>query len=72
MRQSRDIFPLPRLAIASVRRFTSRMLIKRMAPVHKTLDITNAAIDALNNMHGTPTRACVAGPAAAPVRVAEY
>ena len=36
-----------------------------MAPLRKTLDLANAAIDALNDMHGTPTRACVAGPAAA-------
>ena len=48
-----------------VRRFKSRRLQKRMAPLRKTLDLANAAIDALNDMHGTPTRACVAGPAAA-------
>ena len=42
-----------------------------MASVRKTLDLTNACIDALNDLHGTPTRACVAGPAAAPARVAE-
>ena len=42
-----------------------------MASVRKTLDLTNACIDALNDLHGTPTRACVAGPAAAPTRVAE-
>ena len=36
-----------------------------MAPLRKTLDLANAAIDALNDMHGTPTRACVAGPTAA-------
>ena len=71
MRRSRDIFPLPRLASASLRRFSSRRLQKRMAPVRKTLDIANAAIYALNEMHGTPTRACVAGHAAAPARVAE-
>ena len=54
-----------------MRRFTSRRLQKRMAPVRKTLDLTNACIDALHDLHGTPTRACVAGPAAAPARVAE-
>ena len=39
-----------------------------MAPVRKTFDIANAAIDALNEMHGTPTQAYVAG---RPARVAE-
>ena len=61
--RSREIFPLPRLSGASVCRFKSRRIQKRLASLRKTLGLANAAIDALNELHGTRTCRTVAGPA---------
>ena len=54
---------MPRLSVASVCRFRSRRIQKRLASLRKTLGLANAAIDALNELHGTRTCRTVAGPA---------
>ena len=44
-------------------RFKSRRIQKCLASLRKTLGLANAAIDALNELHGTRTCRTVAGPA---------
>ena len=44
-------------------RFKSRRIQKRLASLRKTLGLANAAIDALNELHGARTCRTVAGPA---------